>query len=479
MAQVTMGVDLSTLINALIEGNTDSIITAAREHLQHGEQVDVLIGRIGMIAVHGDPEGHPSITLAAAAMLSRLIHTIPAPIDSNTTSPERALPLFVRALVTAIPAVRAGYQKPVSYPEPLFPSGLPEGKTVNEMMHQAVYSNDALQAERLLFGLYGSGADYRTAEVRAYESIATTFQNAGHPLMFAVRGFQLLDAVEWGNRAPNVLHWLAPHLPLRPDTDEPAWVRSLREYTNDPAHSVASIRTRLSAPKDMTALSLRQLITSDADTTKICQGVYDALIKGEASPRGVSAVIALAAADVMEHIPDSDRELFVRVAHGLLFAAAVQQVFRRVQDVEVLSLLFTSAAYVNALHKEIAGAAAQPPAQAASSAAIAGGGLIAAAQLETLHEQLIAQDLAGALTTARRYFRLGHDPRALFATVALAAAFTDATADQGHTLQIVQAASEAYTAWPRTLPETNIEGFLQVALRAAAFGKRDTITSQL
>jgi hypothetical protein len=298
--------------------------------------------------------------------------------------------------------------------------------------------------------------------------------------MFAVRGFQLLDSVEWGDRAPNVLHWLTPHLPLRPDSDEPSWVRSVREYTADPAHSVASIRTRLSAPKDMTALSLRQLITSDADTTKVCQGVYDALIQGEASPRAVGSVIALAASDVMQHVPDGDRELFVRVAHGLLFAAAVRQVFRRVQDVEVLGLLFTSAAFINALRKEVAasGTQSQPAPKAASSAAI-GGGLIAAAQLETLYAQLKGQDLAGALTTAQRYLRLGHDPRALFATIGLVAALTDAVDDQGHTLQIVQAASEEYLAWPRTLPETNIEGLLLVALRAAAFGKHDSIVSQL
>jgi hypothetical protein len=481
MAQVSMRVDLSALINALIEGNTDSLIAAAREHLQHEEQVDVLMGRVGMIAVHGDPEGHPSITLAAAAMLSRLIHTIPAPIDSNVAPTERALPLLVQALLAARSAVRAGYNVQPHYPEPLFPSELPEGKTVNDMMHQAVYSNDASLVERLLFGLYGSGADYRTAEVRTYEGIATTFQNAGHPLMFAVRGFQLLDSVEWGDRAPNVLHWLTPHLPLRPDTDEPAWVRSVREYTADPAHSVASIRTRLSAPKDISALSLRQLITSDADTTKVCQSVYDALIQGEASPRAVGSVIALAASDVMQYVPDGDRELFVRVAHGLLFAAAVRQVFRRVQDVEVLGLLFTSAAFINALHKELAetSAQSQPALKAASSAAIAGGGLIAGAQLEALDAQLKGQDLVGALTTAQRYLRLGHDPRALFATIGLAAALTDAAGDQGHTLQIVQAASEEYLAWPRTLPETNIEGLLQVALRAAAFGKHDTIVSQL
>src|SRR5690348_8095467 len=108
MAQVTMGVDLSTLVNALLEGNIDAIIAAAREHLQRKEQVDVLLGRIGLIAVQGDPDGHPSITLAAAAMLSRLLYTIPAPIDTDKHSTELALPLLVQALLTAIPAVRAG-----------------------------------------------------------------------------------------------------------------------------------------------------------------------------------------------------------------------------------------------------------------------------------------------------------------------------------------------------------------------------------
>lgn len=484
MAQVTMGVDLSTLVNALLEGNIDAIIAAAREHLQRKEQVDVLLGRIGLIAVQGDPDGHPSITLAAAAMLSRLLHTIPAPIDTDQHPTELALPLLVQALLTAIPAIRVGHQVEAQYPDPLFPSELPEGKTVNEMMHQAVYKNDALLAERLLFGLYGSGADYRTTEVRAYEGIATTFQNAGHPLMFAVRGFQLLDAVEWGNRAPNVLHWLAPHLPLRPDSDEPAWVRSVREYTGDQAHSVTSIRTRLSTPKNASALSLRQLITSDADTTKVCQGVYNALIRGEASPRAVGAVIALAASDILQYVPDTDRALFVRVAHGLLFSAAVRQVFQRVQDVEALNLLFTSAAFINALHKEVIGSGAQqqpaPASKAASSTAIAGGGLIAAAQLETLTSQLKAQDLGGALATAQRYFKLGHDPRALFATTALVASSIDAVDDQGHTLQIVQAAAEEYIGWAQhRLPETNIEGLLLVALRAAAFGKRDAIVSRL
>ena len=69
----------------------------------------------------------------------------------------------------------------------------------------------------------------------------------------------------------------------------PAWVATVYDYALDPAHDMTSIRTRLAAPKDENALPLHKLILSDADTTQVCQGVYDAIIKGGASPRGVGA----------------------------------------------------------------------------------------------------------------------------------------------------------------------------------------------
>jgi len=78
----------------------------------------------------------------------------------------------------------------------------------------------------------------------------------------------------------------------------------------------------------------------------------------------------------------------------------------------------------------------------------------------------------GALATARRYIQLGHDLHALLGVIGLGAAHIDAAADQGHSLQIVQAASDEYLAWPKDLAQINIDGFLQVALRAAALGKR-------
>ncbi len=478
MAAVDVEADLSSLVDAVASGNFDQIIAIARDYLQQDKAIDIVIGHIGMIAAHGDPAGHRTITVAAAAMLSRFITWIPAPVDMPEPAKERALPLFVQALKVAMPILRAGReaQAHVQYPRPFFPSELIDShKSVNDVMREAIEKNDAQLAERVLLGLYGTGADYRTVQVRAYESIATTFQNGGHPLLFAVRGFQLLDAVEWGNCTPNIIHWLAPHLPLHPNNDEPTWIKTVRAYTADPAHNLASIRARLSAPKDENALPLHKLILSDADTTQVCQGVYDAIISGEASSHAVASVTALAAADIMQRVGDEDRELFIHAAHGLLFAAAVRLVFRQVQDVEVLNLLFTSAAYINALQKEIPvqqQAVSKPP-------AAGGGGLIAASQLETLASQIKAQDLRAAHATALRYLKIGHDPRGLFGTIGLTAAQIDTESVQGHNLQIVQAAAEEFLAWPKTLASTDIDVLLQVALRAAMFGEQDAVVSQL
>jgi hypothetical protein len=379
-------------------------------------------------------------------------------------------------LAAAAPAVHAGKEAQKDYPVPLFPSGLAEGQTVNSAMHDAVFNNDATMVERLILGLYGTGADYRSMQIRVYDSISTTFQNAGHPVMFAVRGMQLLDAVEWGDRAPNIIHWLAPHLPLH--TEEPAWVNTVRSFLAEPAHSLASYRTRLAAPKEENALPLRRLILSNADTPQICQGVYDALIRNGASSRGVGSVIALTATDLMQRVGDGERSEFVHAAHGLLFSAAVRLVFAQTQEVEALPLLFMAASYLNALHKELEEqtATAQP---ASTRSPILGGGLIAPALLETLTEQLEAQDLTGAISTTRRYIQLGHDARSLFAVIGLASARADAAADQGHTMQIVQAAGEEYIGWPASLTDSNIESFIHVALRAATFAQRNSLVDSL
>lgn len=474
-----MNTDITALVDATLAGNIDQVTGVARELIESGAGAAELIGRIGMIAAHGDSDGHTIITLAAAAMMSRWFFALQHLLGEDPLDHRRELPLLVQSVAAAIPAVRAGNAASVTYSEPLFPSELPEGQTVGTMMSQAIFNNDATLVERLLLGLYGTGADYRTMHIRVYDGISTTFQHFGHPLMFAVRGFQLLDAVEWGTRAPNILHWLAPHIPIH--SEEPTWVQAIRDFLSEPGHSFAPYRTRLAIPTETSALPLRRMVLSEASAPQICQAVFDAVMKNGASAHGVASVIALAATDLLQRVGDESRDVFVSMAHSLLYTAATHVVYSQVQEVESLPLLLTSACYLNAFNKEQA--SQQDTAHAAQATParshVLGGGLIALALLETLGEQLDAQDAASALATARRYIQLGHNPRAMFATIARAAARSDAAADSGHTLQIVQAAGEEYMNWPTTLRDTNIDGFLHIALRAAALAPRNTLTDNL
>ena len=476
MASIALRTDILPLVDATISADPHQIIAVARPLLEQDGRAAELIGRIGMIAAHGDSEGHTILMLDAASILSRWIDELPLVLGEEQQSFARALPLLVQALVAAAPAVRAGNSAQNSYPEPFFPSDLSEGQTVSARMHDAIYGNDADMVERLLFGLYGSGADYRTMQIRSYDGISTTFENAGHPLMFAVRGTQLLDTVEWGDRVPNILHWLSPHLTVH--SEEPTWVKTVRSFLSDPHHSLESYRIRLAFPKDENALPLRQLVLSNSDTPQICQGVYDALMNNGASSHAIGSVIALAATDLMQRVGDDDRDAFIRAAHGLLFASAVRLAFREIQDIEALPLLFTSAAFINALSKELE-AQSNTAQKTATHSNILGGGLIAPALLDTLREQLDVRDLAGAYSTARRYLQLGYDARGLFATIALVSALADASNDMGHTWQVVQAAGEELISWPSTLSGTNIEGFVHVALRSAAFAQRNTLVNNV
>ena len=477
MAAIELKANLAPLVDALVAGDEVRVLQESHALLQQGDNADVLIGRIGLLAAPADTDGQVVQSLDAAAMLSRDLHTIPQPLEGNISLAERAYPLFVQAVFLAAPTVRAGKDMHVTYPEAIFPSSLGEHGSETEAVRQAVASNNVERTEGLLFGLHGTGADYRSLEVRAYDSIATTFQSQGHPLICAARGFQLLDAVEWASRTEVIMHWLAPKIVLRPNVSQPEWVQTVQSFAQQ--HSMESIRARIAFPNDANALPLRQLVLSDADTTRVCQGVYDAVIPGGASPRGVASVLALAAADILNLVNDSDRGVFVRVAHGLLFASAIRLAFHQVQDTDILPLLYTSAAYVNALYKQtLAERHPVPTATTPTTSQVIGGGLIAPAQLDTLRAQLQGQDAAGAFTTVRRYLTLNHDPRALWATIALAAAQVDSTADEGHTLQVVLAASEEYLSWPRDLTNTNIEPFIQAAIRAAAFGKPDPRLAQ-
>jgi hypothetical protein len=481
MAAIELRLDLSDLIDAVIDGDNTRAISITRDLLEQNRNADILIGRLAMAAINADTDGFVVQTLAAIAMLARFLQARPAPLDTQVPPQTRSLPLFIRAFQIATPTVRAAANTEITTPSGFAPSGLfDSGKTVNDVVNDAVQQGDELMAERALLGLFDTGADYRTLEARAYEAISTTFKNGGDPLLSAYRAFQLLDVIEWATPTPIVLHWLSPRITGKPGAEQPAWSEEVRHYTAEPVHSLAVIRTRLSAPKEESALPLRPLVLSNASTTQVCQGVYDALITGEASPQSVAAVIALAASDLLQQVRDDDRAGFNSVARGLLFASATHNAFHQIQDVEALNLLFTAAAYVNALWKQLAAQAqgSTPPATSTTSS-VAGGGLIAVSQLEALEDQLKNKDIRGAHATVQRYLNLGHDPRALFGTIGLIAAENDATLDHGSSLQVIQSIGDEFVHWPRSLRSTSINSFVDAALRTAAFGQRDTLTTQL
>ncbi|HEU5375925.1 MAG TPA: hypothetical protein VFV38_10835 [Ktedonobacteraceae bacterium] len=466
MLSVAVRNNLTTFVDAMIAGDKEALTRVAHETIARAEDASELIGKIGLIAMHGDSDGHAVLTLSAASMLCRRLIALRHVLGEEAPNQARGIPLVVQALLAAAPAVKIGKDTPDNYPEPLFPSGLPADETVGSAIQKAIYGRDTNMVERLLFGLYGTGADYRSISIRIYDGIAQTFQESGHALLYAVRGSQVLDAVEWGEDAPHYIHWLAPHLPIH--SAEPDWIAAVRGFLSEPGHSLASYRTRLAAPHNEQALPLRALLLSDTPAPQICQATYDALISNGASARGVGSVIALAACDLLQACGDN-HDLFVQAAHGLLYASATRLIYTQVQEVEALPALFTAATYVNALYKELGSPAAGQTTRPGS----AGGGLIAPTLLESLSNQVAAQDITGAMASARRYIQLGHDMHALFGVIGLEAARVNASADQGHTLQIVQAAGEEYLAWPEDLASTNMEGFLQVALRAAALAQRN------
>lgn len=469
MSSVAVRTNLATFIDAVVAGDSQALSGIAQETIARAEDASELLGQLGLVAMRADNEGNAVLTLSAASMLCRKLIALRQAFGEDVQEQARGIPLVIQAALAAAPAIKAGKDvQRVKDPKAIFPSDLTEHETVSSKMQQAVYGHDAATVEQLLFGLYGTGADYRTISIRIYDAISQTFQENGHSLLAAVRGSQVLDAVEWGEDAPDYIHWLAPHLPLH--AEEPSWIETVRGFLQETQHSLASYRTRLAAPQNENALPLRSLILSEATTPQICQGVYDALIKNGASARGVGSVIALAASDLLLSISDDNHDLFLRASHGLLYASAVRTVYTQVQEVEALPLLFTAAAAINALRKDLDAPAASG---AATRPGIGGGGLIAPALLESLTRQLEAQDVDGALLTARRYLQLGHNPHALIAVIGLGAALADANADQGHTLQLVLAAGDEYLAWPRELAHTNIEGFLRVALRAIAQARRN------
>src|SRR6202049_306603 len=104
MPTVGMNTDITSLVNAIIAGNTEQITGIARELITGGAGASELIGRIGMIAAHGDSEGHVILTLAAASMMSRWFVSLQHLLGEDPRDHRPELPLLVQAAIAATPA---------------------------------------------------------------------------------------------------------------------------------------------------------------------------------------------------------------------------------------------------------------------------------------------------------------------------------------------------------------------------------------
>src|SRR5205085_10518138 len=118
MASVGMNIDITSLVDATVAGNTDQISGIARELIQRGAGASELIGRIGMIAAHGDGEGHIILTLAAASAMCRWFVALQYQLGEDPSNHLRELPLLVQSVAAAIPAVQGGNKAEINYPEP-------------------------------------------------------------------------------------------------------------------------------------------------------------------------------------------------------------------------------------------------------------------------------------------------------------------------------------------------------------------------
>lgn len=459
MSSVAVLRNINAIVDALVEGDSATANATIKEVVTRAEDSSEVLGQLGLIAMRGDPDGHAALTLSAASELTRWLIALRHILGEDSGETTYGLPLVFQAARAVQPAIKAGREAQPAKISPRFPGSLGEKGSVGAALDQAITAGDVQDVESLLLGLYGTGADYRALSIRIYDAIAQRFQEGGHGLLLAARGSQVLDAAEWSEDAPAYIHWLTPH--ITQTKDEPTWIQDIRTFLSDSKHSLASYRTRLAAPQNAQTISLRDLILSKANTTRVAQGVYDALITNGGSSQAVASVIALAASDLLSSVDPANYEQRTHVAHGLLFASAVRLVYTQVQEVEALPLLFTAAGYVNALVAE--SGQINMPAEPHNHP---GGGLIAPALLESLSEQLTNDDLSGALATSHRYIQLGYDPHALFAVIGIAAANYDAASDQGHILQIVLAAGEEYLHWPTELKSTNHDSFLLAALHA-------------
>jgi hypothetical protein len=273
----------------------------------------------------------------------------------------------------------------------------------------------------------------------------------------------------WGDRMPAYIYWVTP-LMLDATPDAPA-AEAARAYAASPEHELGWLRKRLSIPRDEAAGRQFQRGLMSGDAAAACEATLQALRSG-ATPMGVAAGMAVAAAEQVNAVPAGDGVTLVHAAHVLHYVHSVHIATQHTQNPEIWPLLYTAACAVNSLGTASAtatGAAVAPAARGSANLPSSPlGGLIPASMLRTIEQQIVEGDATGALSSVRRYLQMGHPSRALAGVIGTAASTRDVQAGQSdslHILPLVAAAAEEYLTLPRGLEESGRIPLLAAAIR--------------
>ena len=462
--------NITALLEALTAGDEQRVIHETLQ-LLGPEKVPPakLAARVGIPAAWGDGDGDALSVLSVAGRIAEWMRAIPfgpEPDAEARRSLAPALPL-VQGFLAVADRVRKGLIEPhPALPDPILPAEVEHERGAVAGLRQAIAQRDAKTTAGILMGYYATGTDYRELLTAVYAGLDLRYAEGGRPLVYAVSGSRVLDMADWGDRVPAYVYWLTPLL-LDPSPDTPA-AEAARAYASDADHDLRWLRTRLSIPKEEAAGATFQQALISGDARSACDAVLQALRAG-ATPIGVAAGIALAAAERVNAVPEGDREGLLRTAQVLRYAHSVHVVTLQTQNFQVWPLLYTAASAVNAIRVGGSPATAEPGSRMPVSTPM--GGLIAASMLRTIEKQIDEGNTAGALSSARRYLQMGHPSRALAGVIGSVAATRDIVSNDAQSLQIlpvVAAAAEEYLTLPSALQSEGQHVMLNAAIRLAA-----------
>jgi hypothetical protein len=461
--------DITDLLDGITAGDESRVIRETLRLLGSQKVPPAkLAARVGIPAAWGGGDGY---ALAAFSFCGRIAEWMRAiPIGPEPGADERrqlapALPL-VQGFMAVKDQLKKGLPEPhPSLPEPLVPRDVKHKDGPLGMLRDAVAAHDVQNAQRILLGYYATGTDYRNLLTAIYAALDLRYPEGGKPLCFAVAGSRVLDMAEWGDRLPAFIYWFTPLMvDAAPGTPVEA---AARAYAQAEGHGLGWLRTRLSIPKEEAAGPAFQQALVAGDAQAACDATLQALRNG-ATPMGVAAGIALAAAEQVNSVAPGDSEGLKRQAQVLHYAHSVHVATTQTQNQEIWPLLYTAACAVNAVRPAGNAAALERGARAAVSAPV--GGLIAASMLRTLEQQVREGDTASALAVARRYLQMGHPVRALAGIIGSVAASRDfpaAGTQEFYPLTLAAAAIEEYLMLPPALAAGGQNALLTAALRLA------------